>query len=268
MKRVLEAVACAAFALAITLAGKSTLGEELDIPFASAQRDPLVELFLPPPGSPDRIRFTRGGMLIQQRGDVPGRPTGVAGFKTLLLAGGDFTVTFDFKCPRLDEPLEGWGQGIVLAVFLDDKDQTVLKMARLACPGRAPFCQAEINHGAGSLEPIYRPHDMDFKEGSFMIARSGEEVTFTVDNGKERRVLETFPCATSDVRGVELGCTRLDKGNTPAEYLLERLHIEADHFFSYQAPKKPWLTWWKILVGAQVLLVAGLLIVLARRGSQ
>ena len=102
---------------------------------------------------------------------------------------------------------------------------------------------------------------MPFKEGSFIIARSGKEVTFTVDNGRERRLLETFPCSTADLSGVELGCTRLEKGNTPAEYLLKRLTINSNRIFSYQTPKKPWFTWWKVLVAAQVILVGGLLFV-------
>lgn len=243
----------------------SARSEELEISFANAQTDPLVELFLPPPGSPDTIRFTNEGMSIRQPGDVPGRPTGVAGFKTLLMAQGDFTVTFDFECPRLEQPTQGWGQGIVLAVFLDDEAETILKMAKLACPDRDPFCQVEINSRTGSVEPIYRPHDMEFTEGSFIINRSGDEVTFTVDNGDERRVLETFPCPASDVRGVELGCTRLEQGNTPAEYLLERLHIEADGFFSYQTPKEPAISWWTILITGQLLVLGGLLVVFIRR---
>ena len=98
------------------------------------QLDPLVELFLPPTGSPDRIRFVREGMLIEQRADVPERPTGVSGFKTSLLASGDFTVTFDFKCLRLDETTEGWGQGLALAVFLDDEKQIEARHGPLGVP--------------------------------------------------------------------------------------------------------------------------------------
>lgn len=243
--------------------------EDLQIEFSRAAIDPLVELFLPPTGSPDRIRFVPEGMLIEQRADVPGKPTGVSGFKTSLLAGGDFTVTFDFKCLRLDETTEGWGQGLALAVFLDDEKQSKLVMALLACPKQGQLCQVEINTRPGEKEPIYRPHhNMPFKEGSFIIARSGKEVTFTVDNGKERRLLETFPCSTADLSGVELGCTRLEKGNTPAEYLLKRLTINSNRIFSYQTPKKPWFTWWKALVAAQVVLVVGLLIVVVRRRNQ
>jgi len=61
-------------------------------------------------------------------------------------------------------------------------------------------------------------------------------VVFSVDDGQSRQVLETFPCPSGDVRTVELGCTRLEKGNTPAEYLLRRLRVKADHFFSFQPP--------------------------------
>ncbi len=242
---------------------------ELEIALAGAATDPLVEVFLPPAGSPDRVRCTRSGLLIQQRADVAGRPTSAAGFKTLLLAGGDFTVTFDFKCLRLDEPTEGWGQGLAFSVYLDDEQQTKLCLVLMSRPGRGQVCQVEFASRHGDVRPIYRPHHgAPFKEGSFIIARTGEEVTFMVDDGQERRLLETFPCSNADVSSVEAACTRLEKGNTPAEYLLERLHVKADRFFAFQTPKRSWFSWWKVLVATQVVLIGGLLFVLARRRNR
>jgi len=93
-------------------------------------------------------------------------------------------------------------------------------------------------------------------------------VVFSVDDGQSRQVLETFPCPSGDVRTVELGCTRLEKGNTPAEYLLRRLRVKADHFFSFQPPKKPWFTWWRLAVAAQLIVVVSLVVVMVRQRRQ
>jgi len=186
----------------------------------------------------------------------------------LLPACGDFSIALDCKCLRLEEPSEGWGQGLLLQVFLDDEQQTVLKLARFAYPGRGQLCQAEITHKVGDQPAEYFYRQMEFKEGSLVISRTGQEVTFAVDNGSERQVIESRSCPSADVRTVEAGCTRLEKGNTAVEFLLRRLRIQADRFFSFQPPKESWFSWWKVLLGTQVVVVVGLLIVWARRGRQ
>ncbi len=269
MKPVPGRMCWTAIVLLLTFVVSPSHGEELEIPLANAARDPLLELVLPPVGSPDFVGFTAEGMLIRQARDVPGRPTGVTGVNMLLPACNDFSVALDCKCLRLEEPTEGWGQGLLLQVFLDDEQQTVLKLARFAYPGRGQLCQAEITHKVGDTPAEYFYRQMDFKEGSLVISRTGQEVTFAVDSGGVRQVIETRSCSPADVRTVELGCTRLEKGNTQVEFLLQRLRIKADRFFSFQPPKEPWLSWWKILVGVQVVLVVGLVIVLAiRRNSR
>lgn len=154
---------------------------------------------------------------------------------------------------------------MVFQVFLDDEEQTILKMARFSFPGKGPLCQAEIMYLNSDKPAEYYDRDMPFKDGSFTIARRGAEVIFAVDNGRGSQVIETRPCATVDVRSVEIGCTRLEKGNTPVEFLLKRIALEADQFFAYQVPDRPWLTWWKVAIGVQLVLVVGLLFFWARR---
>lgn len=244
------------------------LGEELEISLANVAREPLVELVLPPPGSPDYVAFTSDGLLIQQVRDVPGRPVGATGVNMLLPACGDFSMALDCKCLRLEEPSEGWAQGLLLQVFLDDEQQTILKLARFAYPGRGQLCQAEITRVFGDAPAEYFYREMEFKEGSLVISRTGQEVTFAMDNGSGPQVIETRSCSPADVRSVEVGCTRLEKGNTEVAFLLQRLRIKANRFFSYQTPKRPWLSWWKILVGAQAVVVVGLLIAVAIRRNR
>lgn len=252
----------------LALVGSLSHGEELEISLANAAREPLIELVLPPPGSPDYVAFTSDGLLIQQARDAPGRPVGATGVNMLLPACGDFSVKLDCQCLRLEEPSEGWAQGLLLQVFLDDEQQTILKLARFAYPGRGQLCQAEITHVLGDTPAEYFYRQMEFKAGSLVISRTGQELTFSVDNGSGLQVIETRTCCPADVRTVEVGCTRMEKGNTEVEFLLQRLHVKADRFFSYQPPKRPWLSWWKILVGAQAIVVVGLLAVLAIRRNR
>ncbi len=229
MTRTLRWMYWGAFVIQFALPPQVSRGEDLEISLANAAREPLIELVLPPQGSPDHVSLTAEGLLIRQARDVPGRPVGVAGVNMLLPASGDFSATLDCKCLRLEEPSEGWGQGLLLQVVLDDKPQTILKLARFAYPGQGQLCHAEITHVVGDAPAEYFYREMEFEEGSLVISRAGREVTFAVDNGSGLQVIETRTCPSADVRTVQAFCTRLEKGNTEAEFLLRRLRIQADH---------------------------------------
>ena len=110
MKRVPRWMCWTAFVLMLTFVVSPSHGEELEISLANAAREPLIELVLPPVGSPDYVGFTAEGMLTRQARDVPGRLTGVTGVNLLLPACNDFSVALDCKCLRLEEPTEGWGR--------------------------------------------------------------------------------------------------------------------------------------------------------------
>ena len=247
--------------LALGSAGRS---EAFDIPLAGGQLDPLIEFVPPPPGSPDEVRFTRDGMLVRQGADIAGRSADTCGFKSLLSASGDFEIALEITCLRLEAPRAGWGQGLVFSVLLDDAPQTMLKLSRLAAPDQGQLCQVEISARHGG-EPIYRPHSIDLRHGRLVIARQGEEAVFLIDDGQAQEVLERFPCPAQDTCGVEGWCTRQQRDNTTAEFLIHRLHFRADRFFAYPVPTKSWFSWWKFAIGAQIMLVLGLLVVLARR---
>ena len=102
--------------------------EDVVINMQAAPTDPLVEMMWPPSGSPDRYDFTDEGLVIEQQGDSIGDPVGVIGLRTMIPAQGDFEIKLDLKVTKLQPPTSGWGQGMVFAVFLDDQEETILKL--------------------------------------------------------------------------------------------------------------------------------------------
>ncbi len=235
--------------------------EEIVIDLRKANNDPLVDLVPPPSGSPDRVQSTHDGLRIMQFADVSGRPTGIAGFKSMIAASGDFRITLDLKITKLAGPKEGWGHGLIFAVFLDDQSQTTLKLNQIAYPGQdAPQAMIEIS-GRGVQSPTYQPGRANFRDGKLTIERRGSVAIFSIEQTKEKvsNEIARLPCPTSDVRTVEVWSTRVDKGNVPADILLRSLRIDADSFYSYKRPVLGWFTWWQLLIVANVAVIGGLL---------
>ncbi len=236
-------------------------GEEIDIDLRKANSDPLVDLVPPPVGSPDSLQVTNEGIRIVQSADVPGRPTGVAGFKSMIAASGDFRITLDLKITKLAGPKNGWGHGLIFAVFLDDQSQTTLKLNQVAYPGQdPPLSMVEIS-GRGIPAPTYQPGPANFRDGKLIIERQGSVAIFSIEPTKDkvRKEIARLPCPTKDVRTIEVWSTRVDKGNVPAEILLRSLRIDADSFYSYKRPVLGWITWRQLLIIGNVAGIGGLL---------
>ncbi len=246
--------------------------DEIVIDLRKANNDPLVDLVPPPAGSPDRIQATHEGLRIVQSADSAGRPTGVTGFKSMIAAAGDFRITLDLKITKLAGPKEGWGHGLIFAVFLDDQSQTTLKLNQIAYPGAiAPQTMVEIS-GRGVQSPTYQAGPADFRDGKLIIERRGSEGIFSIEfaKGKVPKEITRLPCPNNDVRSVEVWSTRVDKGNVPADILLRTLRIESSSFYSYKRPVLGWLTWWQLLIVCNVAAIGGLLVYRAwssRRGN-
>ena len=236
--------------------------EEIVIDLRKANNDPLIDLVPPPVNSPDRVQATKDGLRILQSADVPGRPTGIAGFKSTIAASGDFSITLDLKITKLSGPSAGWGHGLIFAVFLDDESQTTLKLNQVAYRGQdSPRTMVEIS-GRGVQAPTYQPGPANFRDGKLMIERRGREAIFSIELAKEkvRNEIARIPCPTNDVRTVEVWSTRVDTGNAPADILLRSLRIDADSFYSYKRPVLGWITWWQLLIIGNVVVIGGLLV--------
>jgi hypothetical protein len=89
------------------------------------------------------------------------------------------------------------------------------------------------------------------------VARQGRTAIFTLVQDGVEKELGRLECPAAEVRSASVYCTRLKKGNARAEFLLKKLSVEAEGFYSYQAPKSNRLTWSRIL-----LLVSGCFFVL------
>ena len=236
-------------------------GEEIVIDLRKANNDPLIDLVPPPAGSPDRVQITKDGLRILQSADVPGRPTGITGFKSTLAASGDFSVTLDLKITKLTGPSAGWRHGLIFSVFLDDESQTTLKLNQITHRGQdSPQLMVEIS-GRGGQAPAHQSGPTNFRDGKLIIERRGSVAIFSIEAAKEkeRKEIARIPCPTNDVRTVEVWSTRVDKGNAPADILLRSVRINADSFYSYKRPVLGWITWWQLLIIGNVVVIGGLL---------
>ncbi len=259
----LRIVVCFLLPLAIVVVAslRCCSGEEIMIDLRNASRDPLIDLVPPPAGSPDRIQANKDGLRILQFTDVPGRLTGVTGFKSTLAASGDFSITLDLKINKLTGPSAGWGHGLIFAVFLDDESQTTLKLNQIAYRGQDSSQSMVEMSGRGVQTPTYQLGPRNFRDGKLIIERRGSVAIFSLDvaKEKERKEIGRIPCPTNDVRTVEVWSTRVDKGNAPADILLRSLQIDADAFYSYKRPVLGWITWWQLLIVGNVVVIGGLL---------
>ncbi len=233
-------------------------GEQIVVDLKGGLSDPLIDFVPPPVGSPDRVAFTARGMHIQQTSDKPGRSTGVTGFKSMLAASGDFSVTLDAKVNKLSGPKEGWGHGLIFVVYLDDPAQTALKLNQVAFPGSGQQTLVEIS-GRHVEQPVYLYGDSPLVDGKLIIERRGGEAIFSIEpkpDGQRSEVARQ-PCPNSDVRSVEVWSTRVDTGNAPTDILIKRLTLDAGAFYSFKRPLAGRLTWWQGLILGHVVVILG-----------
>lgn len=216
--------------------------DRLEVDLKNAARDPLIDFTSPIAGSPDRVDVTRDGLLIRQGRDKPGVAKRDTGFKFLLSASGDFKASLDLKKVRLDAPTSGWGQGLIFSVWLDDPEQSVLQICLLVLPGSELTIRAE-RIGRKVSPPVRKVANVDFDSGSFVISRVGKVASFSVIKGTTETPIFKIDCGTGDIQSLSVWCTRQDKGNAPAEYLLKSLTVEADGFYSYKKSSHGF-TWW------------------------
>ena len=247
----------AAVAMLVLICSCPVIGEEIVIDLKKGLTDPLIDYVPPPPGSPDRVQFTSEGMRILQFGDVAGRPTGLTGFKSTVAASGDFTVTLEAKIRKLTGPSQGWGHGLIFAVFLDDEAQTTLKLNQIAYPGSSHHTTVEIS-GRNVSQPFYARGDQPLTDGKLIISRRSREVVFSIEPtpGAKRIEVARHECPTNDVRNVEVWSTRVEKGNAPSDIIIKKLTLESDAFYSFKRPVLGWITWWQGLIAAHFVVIA------------
>jgi hypothetical protein len=232
--------------------------EEIRIELARGQRDPMIEIVLPIPGSPDRVQFTQEGMRIQQVSDVKGKKSSVAGFKTMVPASGDFRAELEADVSRLEPTSQDWGQGLIFAVYLDDPKQTAIKLNQVAYAPKEPqSTMAEFTQKGGNPQFIGNPAAL--KSGSLIITRQGTSAKLSMSQQGAETTITTFECPAADVRGIEVWCTRVEQGNRATDILLKSLTVTADQFYAFQQRQQPFWTWWKIIVAVQMLVVLGAL---------
>lgn len=248
-----------------TLTTPALAAEQLEISLGGLSNDPLVDFSPPRLGSGDSVSTTPTGLLIKQSADRPGSTEHWnTGFKVLVSGKGDFEATLGVQLIRLEEPKQGWGQGLLFAVALDDEKQSVLQLGILSAPGKGTRLRAEhIGRNVPRPTRVYK--EAAFNEGTLRISRSGDEAVFTVESSGETLELLRIGCSKADVRNISVWCTRQDKGNTRTEVLLKKLLIQADSFFAFQQPRRSWWNLWYLFIGTNVLVIVGLLIVNARR---
>lgn len=223
------------------------LAEEIEVKLgANALKDPLIEFVMPPDGSPDQVQFVRDGILVTQSADVPGKRTGVTGFKLLTTAEGDFEFRLDVEVRKLRPPTEGWGHGVMIRVLLDDESQPIISGG----------CVAQKSDNLAFLHQVMRdPNDkterartpFQFKTGEITLSRiEGETILSVRPDGGEEREVSRLPCSRSSVSEIQVWCTRLTEGNSEANYLLKNVKFKAGNFFVYKEPKER-INWWMVL---------------------
>lgn len=236
--------------LCCTANGMVIPGETIEIEPEKIAFDPLVEFFKPPVASNDKFKTSDEGLEILQFADRKGRRPWTAGFRTGLMFGGDFEVALDLEC-KIEEPKGGWGQGIVLIVGFRDASQTEIKLGRFAMQGQGQVSQVELS-GRKVKSPIFKRKGFPIESGRLIIAREGSKCVFSIDTGDREFEIERLDCPTEDAAYVKVVCTRQDKDNTEARYLLKKLVITADRFSSLDMGMTSWFSWWRLAVGVQV----------------
>ncbi len=247
------------------------LGEgevKLDIRLdSSALKDPLIEVVLPPKESMDTLRPTSDGILIQQVADQPGVKTGVAGIKLLSNVEGDFSFQLDFDVLKLARPTKGWGQGLVIRILTDDKESPVIAFGCMATMKQDRMYWINFLRGDGE-KPVQQFLPSTFQAGAWKISREGNEIILSVQENQSMpnkskpgetvdakpatmKELVRRPCTKATLQGIHVWGIRQESGNTEAEFLLKRLQLTADGFFSFkEAPRSSF--WYWVLAGLVV----------------
>jgi len=120
-----------------------------------------------------------------------------------------------------------------------------------------------------------------FKSGTWTVAREGEEIVLSVQENELSanevpggavpqkkgafKEIARRPCTKATLQGIHVCCVRQESGNTEASFLLRRLRLNADSFFSFKdAPKRSY--WgWSLSVLAIASLIAGIVFAFNRR---
>ena len=241
-------------------------GEQLQVDFRRVAHDPLVD-FTPAQASGDRTSVNRHGLRVQQAADRPGRhPPREIGAKMLISASGDFTARLDWAATQIEEPKEGWGQGLIFTVELDDPELTELQMSLIGKPGKGIQLRT-AKKGRKVQEPIRSTFAIPFESGVFSISRKGDKAIFAVEQAGTTQELAQFECPTADMRFASVWCTRQSAGNTAGDYLLRTLTVTADSFFSYQTSRQSSWAWWQVALVGQIGILGLLLAMRAFRAG-
>lgn len=231
--------------------------ETLEIDFRKVATDPLAD-YTPASSPGDKSVITREGLRVQQVSDRKGTtdPPREIGAKMLISASGDFRAELDWEAKKIESPTEGWGQGVIFTIELDDPEITELQMGFIASPRMKAEVRAAYK-GVRVKKPIYRSFPNPFQSGVFVIERKGGEAIFSVIQDGVTTELTRLNCPTSDLRYASVWCTRLPKGNTASDYLFRTLRVSSDSFFAFQSSRGPRWAWWQIalLVQAACLIV-------------
>lgn len=237
----------------------NSFAETLEIDFRTVASDPLAD-YTPASSPGDKSFITREGLRVQQVSDRKGatEPPREIGVKMLISASGDFRVELDWEAKKIESPSEGWGQGVIFTIELDDPEITELQMGFIAAPGKKAELRAALK-GLRVAKPIYRSFPNSFKSGVFVIERQGREAIFSVIEDGVTVELTRLDCPSADMRYASVWCTRLAKGNSASDHLFRTLRVSADSFFTFQSSRVSRWAWWQIALFIQAACLLGLL---------
>ncbi len=237
----------------VALSGSLTLADDEKIRFdmplnGGALKDPLLEMVMPPRGSPDRVSFQPDGIYVRQVEEIAGQPSAGCGLKFINNAAGDFKFEIEFECKELQPPKSGWGQGMMIRILTDDPEASVMAVGCVANQQHPRCLWIQMPRGNGQ-QPMYGSQPTDFKKGVWIVERKADELICSIKT-KDEPLAEKIrlPCTTSSLNGVQFWFTRQAAGNTKSEFVLKHLKFECDRFFTYQAPGKSGWSWRTILL--------------------
>lgn len=160
--------------------------------------------------------------------------TPVVGIGTRFGIRGDFQISGTFEVESWKKPKGGYGLGPSLYIVIDDDQQTSALIGRLCRPKEghviSTSCSTSVDE---KRQHNVQLHNTSINKGSLRLSRSGNELTFSVDESNDGYFKELWKTEATDgdIRMVRLGLQQSDV-ETPAEVTWKDLKIEAEELLN------------------------------------
>ncbi|GAB5403945.1 MAG: hypothetical protein Aurels2KO_21760 [Aureliella sp.] len=239
--------------------------EGIDISLgASSVRDPLLLYRFPEKPSRDSMRFSSGGLLIDQPADSNAREPDVVGFKVASSIRGDFEFSLDVECLKLTQPESGWGHGLVTKLVFAADDKPLVSMGCISTPRFEKAYRVTIESGAE--KPTFKTDPCTFKSGVWNVARSGSEIVFSVKENGVATEIHRSDYTNAELLEVQVWANRLPKDNGHAKFLLKSLTLSGDEFFARsEVTRSHFGMWAPFFIAASTCLLLVVVYVVRRR---